>query len=477
MHGWQPVSLLATITVLLPGHGGGGAISALDLGGGAFSAREQLRRPHAWRKHQTRPGGARVRSCRSTPTRAAASYLQRSGHMYSYPTSVIDPQASVTQEELLDALRIRRVNQHEPRRQVPYYFLLLAGTAFGMLLSAVAVAVGCGPWQVRKTEAVEVNHTDKNFNEPGPEIAPLGLSGGQLQLPYICYNDAYFRQFSWSPERERDTMSVLDASGREVARSLGRLMATPNGEMYAETEGSTWAVLKRPAPSRRPGQLWDFKVCARDGLPYAEVRQMSETKCVVDCVSSQRKLMTVVGNFTYPVFLSGERNIHVWVQQDTHFAQPGLGAQVEATLQSRSVMAEAQTNSGGSSSSAEPPTCAKPLKDIGKECQEKQARTHRFHVTTTAGIDASLVLAVLLGLEDVHRASARQLEAMPALEEEKVRVRWPGPEPIGDERSRAAGSASANTGPGELRWTKRATLDEGDASRAEAACQEETAAA
>jgi len=151
--------------------------------------------------------------------------------------------------------------------------------------------------------------------------------------------------------------------------------------------GGLWCMLKRPAPSRRPGQLWDFKVCKANGVPYAEVRQRSETKCLINDAATQRRVMTVIGNFTYPVFLSGERSIHVWIMQAD--GQSCMGAQCEAKLDDADP-GEQYLSLASAAESALP-----------------AAPPRRFYVTTTANADASLVLAVLLGLQDVHRAAAR----------------------------------------------------------------------
>lgn len=258
---------------------------------------------------------------------------------------------------------------------------LMIGIMLGVLLSLLALTT-MGYWSKRPVSTML------------PAQAPLsnpGLSGGRLDLVQFHYHGAKFMQFSWafdgsSGTHDHDPVSIL-SDNREVGRVLGRLMATPNGEMYLMSSGSTWAILKRPLPNRRPGQLWDFKVCRADGTPYAEVRQRSETKCHIDDAVTQRRIMTVIGNFTYPVFLSGERSIHVWITQGS--SKPSLCAQCEARP------------------------------EMETEGLPPSSQSRRFHVTTTSNIDASLVLAILLGLQDVHSAARRANVAAPSSSSEQ----------------------------------------------------------
>lgn len=251
---------------------------------------------------------------------------------------------------------------------------LLMGIVLGMLLSLLAFTV-MGSWSGKPLRSLRPSQA------PSPK---LGLSGGKLELMQFKYHGALFTQFSWALDGssgvgEHDPVPIFSDS-REVGRVLGRLMATPNGEMYLMSAGSTWATLKRPLPNRRqPGQLWDFKVCRADGTPYVEVKQRSDTKCHVDDALTQRRIMTVIGNFIYPVFLSGDRKIHVWLMQGA--AKPTMCAQCES----------------------------RPEMEI--EGLPPASESRRFNVTTTSDIDASLVLAVLLGLQDIHGAG-RNLSAV-----------------------------------------------------------------
>lgn len=261
---------------------------------------------------------------------------------------------------------------------------MIIGVLIGMLVSLFAVVAWLGCWPRVKAQY----GTSAMSASPGTH--GQGLDGGRLALVQFHYQGAFFNQVSWTLEghgssREKDReyiTKVLNERSQKVARAVGRLMSTPNGEMYLSSlsggPGALWCMLKRPAPSRRPGQLWDFKVCQANGAPYSEVRQRSETKCLVNDAVSQRRIMTVIGNFTYPVFLSGERSIHVWITQPD--GQSLMGAQCEAKIEEPEEGARGATDAGPS---------------------------RRFYVTTTANTDASLVLAVLLGLQDVHRAARR----------------------------------------------------------------------
>jgi len=267
---------------------------------------------------------------------------------------------------------------------------LIIGVLIGILVCLLILLAWLGCWPRLKAQSAAV---------PVPALPPDGLDGGRLGLVQFHYQGAFFNQLSWTFERgsaardrEGDYVTVvLNERSQKVAHGVGRLMSTPNGEMHLMSlgagAGGLWCMLKRPAPSRRPGQLWDFKVCKANGVPYSEVRQRSETKCLVNDAATQRRVMTVIGNFTYPVFLSGERSIHVWITQAD--GQSCMGAQCEAKLEDEG-SGEINRSMASAAEGALP-----------------AAPSRRFYVTTTANADASLVLAVLLGLQDVHRAATR----------------------------------------------------------------------
>jgi len=328
---------------------------------------------------------------------------------------------------------------------------LIIGILLGILLSLIAVVVWFGfRWRL-KTQPDGL---------PGIMAAgqPVqGFDGGRLGLVQFHYQGAFFNQLSWTMERggvagardtdrERVTM-VLNERSQKVARGVGRLMSTPNGEMYLTSlsggPGSVWCILKRPAPSRRPGQLWDFKVGQANGVPYSEVRQRSETKCLVNDAVSQRRIMTVIGNFTYPVFLSGERSIHVWITQAD--GQTCMGAQCEAKIE--------DPDEGEQYGSLEP----------GAEGLLPGVPSRRFYVTTTANTDASLVLAVLLGLQDVHHA-ARRAEG-PTESSASTGSGWlPGRVAGGRGRGSSGGSTAATSVAGRSESAKAAPQPPPEAS-------------
>mmetsp|Transcript_53962 Transcript_53962/g.94656 ORF Transcript_53962/g.94656 Transcript_53962/m.94656 type:complete len:503 (-) Transcript_53962:17-1525(-) len=299
-----------------------------------------------------------------------------------------------------DAGSLALASTRFPAKGMVHGLELLIGIMLGVLLSLLALTA-MGYW------------SGKSKRSPLPPQAPspnLGLSGGKLELVQFNYHGAFFTQFTWaldgsSGSSDYDPVSIL-SDNREVGRVLGRLMATPNGEMYVMSAGSTWAILKRPLPNRRqPGQLWDFKVCRADGTPYVEVKQRSDTKCHVDDAVTQRRIMTVIGNFTYPVFLSGERKIHVWLTQGS--SKPTMCAQCESRP------------------------------EMETEGLPPSSQSRRFHVTTTSDIDASLVLAMLLGLQDVHGAGRNPNVAAHSSSSER------GPRSV---RNVRAGTASSTAG-------------------------------
>jgi len=248
---------------------------------------------------------------------------------------------------------------------------LVMGIVVGGILSAVAIFSCSGLCWTQGKRAAEA-----------PSSYDGTLGGDLVTMPTVYYGGAFFRQISWSLDAsalDRDgACRVLDADGRQLVRAVGRLMATPNGEVQLQNEeGITWAVLKRPVPSRRQGQLWDFKICDKEGAVFAEVKQRSETKAVVvGPPPSQQRLMSVIGNFGHRVFLTGERCVHVWTAHSGD--RPGLGAQCEVRV--------------------EAVRCA----EGGPEGQPVVSPVRSFYVSATMGCDGTLVLAALLGLQEVQ---------------------------------------------------------------------------
>jgi len=216
-----------------------------------------------------------------------------------------------------------------------------------------------------------------------PRGSALSFAGDLIDLPTVFYGGAFFRQFSWcldpiAIDPETGALRVLDAEGRQVVQVVGRLMATPNGEVHLlNSAGIPWAGLKRPVPSRRQGQLWDFRICGAGGAPYAEVKQRSETKAiVVEPPPTQRRLMTVIGNFGHRVFLTGERSIHIWTAGDDRHV---LGAQCEVRVEA--VRCSETQGPGG---------------------QHAVTPVRSFYVSATMLVDAPLAMAVLIGLQQVQ---------------------------------------------------------------------------
>lgn len=264
---------------------------------------------------------------------------------------------------------------------------LLVGIGVGIALSFLSVCFWGGCCRERKWGAL---------SDAGSS-GVASIAKGFVDIPHVYYNGAFFCQFSWcldasALEKETGALRVLDADGRQVVRAIGRLMATPNGEVQLQNSMCVpWAVLKRAVPNKRQGQLWDFRVCGSDGAVRAEVKQRSETKAVVvEPAPSQRRLMTVIGNFGHRVFLTGERCVHVWTSLGGD--RPSLGAQCE-------VRVEAVRCAGGPGG------------------QNVVTPVRSFYVSATMSTDAPLVLAVLLGLQEVQTTLGCAPKGMAAVPE------------------------------------------------------------
>lgn len=250
---------------------------------------------------------------------------------------------------------------------------LLFGVLMGIMLAAVLVALGCWPGLGRTSEPDHMN----------PNPSATDLAAGRFSLPLIHYEGATFRQFNWTLDSGGDGVRVLAEDRRQVALASGRLM---EGELHLRSGTGAWASLREPRRRRGHEQsdLWSFRVFRGDGSHFADVRQKSATTCTAyEPQPSRRKLMTVVGNFGYPQFLNGQRNINIW----THALKgDGVGAQCESRLE----IVEAMSDS---------------------EWQPTEHPVRRFHVSCAAnGTDASLVLAVLLGVQEVHLTLGRTSE-------------------------------------------------------------------
>jgi len=276
------------------------------------------------------------------------------------------------------------------------------------------------------------------------------LSLGQFQLSTVNHKGSMFHQFSWTLENgfaaarvdgSSTAISIVGANRLEVARASGTLLASPPGVIDLASS-TTWAVVGRAIPSRRPGQLWNFRICRPDGSLCAEVKQRSETKCVVED-PARKRLMTVIGNFAYPVFLSGGRNIHIWLAEslvaqceaeslDTPLTAHSLNtsggderssrndsdercaveesddvaetADMPTTGMVRCAVVAAVPPDGGDSMTVSPPlgTVAESEEESGDSFPTGVSQRYRFVVNAVVGTDMALVLSVLLGLQDVH---------------------------------------------------------------------------
>jgi len=283
---------------------------------------------------------------------------------------------------------------------IPHGSELVVGIIIGTAVSGVIMIVASCLWSQKTSSTPPQAAAAAALPKPTAAGAGAaeggGLAEGRLYLRALRHHGASYHRFSWAPDMAGGSSSaaaahvqrIVDSGGQEIACAIGRLMAAPNGEMRLEARGTTWAVLRRAAPSRRPGQLWDFKICRADGAPFAEVRQRSDTKCLVDDAMSQLRFMTVIGNFTYPVFLSGERNINLWITQGD--SPPTQAAQCEAHPEAAVATAVAPAAATEAAAAA---------------AVSMESSRLRFHVTSTVSADASLIIAVLLGLQDVHQAA------------------------------------------------------------------------
>jgi hypothetical protein len=263
----------------------------------------------------------------------------------------------------------------DPDEEQNFTFELILGIGVGIFLSATTACLWAGCCKSKDKSSTGA--------APAPPGSTGGFAGELIDLPTVYYGGAFFRQFSWCLDSsgidpETGALRVLDADGHQVAQVVGRLMATPNGEVQIlNSAGTPWAGLKRPVPSRRQGQLWDFRVYGSGGTPYAEVKQRSETKAiVVEPPPNQRRLMTVIGNFGHRVFLTGERSIHIWTAGDDRHV---LGAQCEVRVEA---MRCSETQGPGG--------------------QHVVTPVRSFYVSATMLVDAPLAMVVLIGLQQVH---------------------------------------------------------------------------
>lgn len=138
------------------------------------------------------------------------------------------------------------------------------------------------------------------------------------------------------------------------------------------------------AANSNPPKLRRFGIFTAKKRLFAEVREVSDVKCIVSLPSGQRSLL-VIGNFNAENFLAGKQTIRVWA---TGTSFPGAGS------------------SGGSASSTGEKTGA--AAEVVAQCEccmEKYGIEEHpgFYVNTKASdVDACLVMAALMGIYEVQ---------------------------------------------------------------------------
>lgn len=238
--------------------------------------------------------------------------------------------------------------------------------AVGILIMAASISICWGMFStLRQTEV----------SGDAPESVTLDsvsthrlLSRGKLVVPPAP--GVALRLLRWHlclPQNER---LIVDTDGREAAQARGQLLkhgSCGGGTIHIDSRGDPWALLRRSSTERKreDRQLaHDFEVCDEDGRLVAEARQVKEQTFEVD--TSGMKLQ-VVGIFTYSDFLTGKMSINVWYQQ---------------------VLDGKPSGSWG--------TCAQFI--VRREEEERW-----IDMSVKEGMDVSLVLALGLGIQDVHR--------------------------------------------------------------------------
>lgn len=214
---------------------------------------------------------------------------------------------------------------------------------------------------------------------------------GFVNVRNVYFGGALFRQFSWCPAADYGReLRILDVRGRPVAALAGSLIPASQEDAASAEDAATpaepeileaqlrvgtkvWATLRRNMATqklntRRPS----FHIHNADGALYVEVRVHSETKCIVQGPPPlRRRVITVVGNFAHNDFLNGDRNIHVWSAQ-AGTERTLVGAQVETRV-------ESVRTSGGAT-----------------------RRAQSYFVSTAEHVDTPLIMAVVLGLQEIH---------------------------------------------------------------------------
>lgn len=255
----------------------------------------------------------------------------------------------------------------------------LAGISLGVL--AYGVFMCFYAWGKPSSLEEESGLVQASMSEAG-----LAIHGNLVQVRPVFFSGALFKQFSWCPEADVErSLRIHDVQGRQVALAAGALIrsaesTTPEivddgeydyrGELSLLVGPTVWAVL-RLSEANPQASCPSFQILTAQGSLYAEVKLLSDAKCIVEGPPPlKRRLMTVVGNFCHNDFFCGDRNIHVWIAQ-AGTERTLVGAQCETRI-------ENLRSSGGS------------------------RRARSYFVSTTEHADTPLVMAVMLGLQEVH---------------------------------------------------------------------------
>lgn len=269
------------------------------------------------------------------------------------------------------------------------WLIALAGVSIGVLVYGFLMCF-CRRSAKLSSLAEESGLLQASMSEGGLEIQ------GLVQVRPVFFGGAFFKQFSWCPEADVGrSLRIHDVQGRQVALASGALIGSAlsatevgdsgeddyKGELSLLVGPKVWALLRHNQDvdmnqaSVARARWQSFQVLTAQGTLYAEVKLLSDAKCIVEGPPPlRRRLMTVVGNFCANGFLCGDRNIHVWIAQ----------AGTERTL----VGAQCETRSENLRTSA------------------GSRRVRSYFVSTTEHADTPLVMAVMLGLQEIHTLTA-----------------------------------------------------------------------
>lgn len=287
-------------------------------------------------------------------------------------TTTHDREVHADAPEKISSIRIRREVSHTR------WFWAFAGVSIGVIVYGFLMCM-CRSAGKQSNLEEESGLLQASISEGGLVVH------GLVQVRPVFFGGAFFKQFSWCPEADVGrSLRIHDVQGKQVALAAGSLSplvgdsgeGERNGEIALFVGPTLWAILCRTQDEdANPGRLQSFQVLTAQGSLYAEVKLLSDAKCIVEGPPPlKRRLMTVVGNFCHNDFLRGDRNIHVWIAQ-AGSERTLVGAQCETRT-------ENLRSSGGS------------------------RRARSYFISTTEHADTPLVMAVMLGLQEVHTVSA-----------------------------------------------------------------------